>query len=172
MPALKVIQKPQITVSWITVHLIPHVLLKVLLTCDVHANAALAEGFGFDLVARARDGGDDDVGDRQTLFKRELRGARDVMPIEPVLGRGACVGSLGVFLRVALGVQSPTDRDGNGTLAWIESMSTENTRAPSFANSAARGRPTTSDLVQLHYRYHSLSFHRVPHLLTTVMTLP
>lgn len=29
----------------------------------------------------------------------------------------------------------------------IESMSTENTRAPSFANKAAKGRPTTSDLV-------------------------
>ena len=29
---------------------------------------------------------------------------------------------------------------------WIESISTENTRAPSFANKAARGLPTTSDL--------------------------
>jgi len=29
---------------------------------------------------------------------------------------------------------------------WIESMSTENTRAPSFANRAARGLPTTSEL--------------------------
>jgi hypothetical protein len=30
----------------------------------------------------------------------------------------------------------------------MESMSTENTRAPSFANNAARGLPTTSDLVK------------------------
>ena len=29
---------------------------------------------------------------------------------------------------------------------WMESISTENTRAPSLANSAARGLPTTSDL--------------------------
>ena len=36
--------------------------------------------------------------------------------------------------------------NGNGALTWIESISTENTRAPSFANNAARGLPTTSDL--------------------------
>lgn len=31
----------------------------------------------------------------------------------------------------------------------MESMSTEKTRAPSFASSAARGRPTTSDLARV-----------------------
>ena len=30
--------------------------------------------------------------------------------------------------------------------SWIESISTEKTRAPSFASNAANGRPTTSDL--------------------------
>jgi len=48
--------------------------------------------------------------------------------------------------------------NGNGVLTWIESMSTENTRAPSFASNAARGRPTTSDLrrvrvVDVHHFY-------------------
>lgn len=43
---------------------------------------------------------------------------------------------------------SPVLADAAGRLvySWIESMSTEKTRAPSFARSAARGRPTTSDL--------------------------
>ena len=59
---------------------------------------------------------------------------------------GALMGSLRVLLMVAvarlrmeakLEVRQPT---------WMESMSTEKTRAPSFASSAANGRPTTSDL--------------------------
>lgn len=70
-PALKAVQKPQIKVSWITVYLIPDILLKILVARDVHANAALAEGFCFDLVAWTRDGGDDNIRDRQTFFKRE-----------------------------------------------------------------------------------------------------
>ena len=36
--------------------------------------------------------------------------------------------------------------DAMNSLTWIDSMSTENTRAPSLARSAARGLPTTSDL--------------------------
>lgn len=49
-------------------------------------------------------------------------------------------------------------------LTWIESISTENTRAPSFANNAARGRPTTSDLQLVLSVSHSLPPHsnRVP----------
>lgn len=35
------------------------------------------------------------------------------------------------------------------SLTWIDSMSTDNTRAPSLARSAARGLPTTSDLKKL-----------------------
>ena len=35
---------------------------------------------------------------------------------------------------------------GRLVYSWIESMSTEKTRAPSLARSAASGRPTTSDL--------------------------
>ena len=38
--------------------------------------------------------------------------------------------------------------DGIDERTCVESISTENTRAPSFASSAARGRPTTSDLVK------------------------
>jgi len=56
-----------------------------------------------------------------------------------------------------VGVQSPAAANRKDALAWIESMSTENTRAPSFASNAARGRPTTSDL-QWVYRCPSLSF--------------
>ena len=40
----------------------------------------------------------------------------------------------------------PADAAGRLVYSWIESMSTEKTRAPSFARSAASGRPTTSDL--------------------------
>ena len=36
--------------------------------------------------------------------------------------------------------------EGRFVYSWIESISTENTRAPSFARRAASGRPTTSDL--------------------------
>lgn len=38
------------------------------------------------------------------------------------------------------------DAAGRLVYSWVESMSTEKTRAPSFARSAASGRPTTSDL--------------------------
>ena len=37
-------------------------------------------------------------------------------------------------------------------LTWIDSMSTDNTRAPSLARSAARGLPTTSDLKKSYKR--------------------
>jgi hypothetical protein len=44
--------------------------------------------------------------------------------------------------------------DAMDSLTWIESMSTDNTRAPSLASSAARGLPTTSDLKKLCKRIH------------------
>ena len=54
---------------------------------------------------------------------------------------------------------------------WMESMSTEKTRAPSFASSAASGRPTTSDLCEINrwcYPVPAL----MPYLLITAMVLP
>lgn len=59
-------------------------------------------------------------------------------------GRGGGRGAFGVFLLV----ESAQWRDSceGRERTWIESMSTENTRAPSFARRAASGRPTTSDL--------------------------
>ena len=72
----------------------------------------------------------------------------DVVLVKPILSGGARAGPFGIFLR-GVEVQSLV-MDGNGVLTWIESISTENTRAPSLANSAARGRPTTSDLRWVH----------------------
>ena len=50
-------------------------------------------------------------------------------------------------------------------------MSTLRTRAPSFANSAARGRPTTSDLLPTGLSY-VLPHHGWAYRLMTVMTFP
>ena len=44
-------------------YLIPYILLKILLACDVQAHAALAETLCLDLVICAWDGGDDNVRD-------------------------------------------------------------------------------------------------------------
>jgi len=67
------------------------------------------------------------------------------MPVKPILSGGARGRPLGVFLRVVLKF-SLLQQTGTMCFTWIESISTESTRAPSFANNAARGRPTTSDL--------------------------
>ena len=40
--------------------------------------------------------------------------------------------------------------EGRLVYSWMESMSTEKTRAPSFASRAASGRPTTSELEIMH----------------------
>jgi hypothetical protein len=59
---------------------------------------------------------------------------------------------VGVTTWCGLYLEAPegeADGSGEGRLenSTIESMSTDKTRAPSLANKAARGRPTTSDLV-------------------------
>lgn len=59
---------------------------------------------------------------------------------------GALLGTLRVLLVFGVACLRVDGRIGMGGQTWVESMSTEKTRAPSFASNAARGRPTTSDL--------------------------
>ena len=124
-------------------HLIPYVLFEILFACDVQANAALTKRFGLDLVCRTWDGGNHDIGDRQAVFKGELGRVCDVVSVEPVSNGCTRARSFGVFLWRVSSRRWGNERE---IRTWMESISTENTRAPSFANNAARGRPTTSDL--------------------------
>ena len=130
-------------------HFFPYILFKILLARDVQADTALTERLGFNLVGRAWNGGNYDIGDCQAIFKGELGRVCDVMSVEPVSSGGTRAGSFGVFLRRWLRFQSLGGDEGE-LHTWMESISTENTRAPSFANKAARGRPTTSDLQRFH----------------------
>lgn len=131
-------------------NLIPYILLEIFLARYVQANTTLAERLGFDLVGCAGHGRNHYIGDCQAFFKGELGRVRDVMSVEPVLVGDARTGPFGIFLQCDLRFH-PLRGNKHKSHTWIESISTENTRAPSFANNAARGRPTTSDLRYVHY---------------------